>query len=186
MTSQKTLILALLTLLTAGGAALSYARMDRAKDDALASERDLNAVRRDLADIAAAAGNGAATTASKLDTSEADRRVRQAAAVAGLSEKLQARLTDTLDPRRLGNSEYSEKPVILRFEGVTLQQVLTFLHTLSTNDPGCRSVGIELSPSEGTTSGTAETWTADLTVAYLLFTPKESAKSQQQQSQRPQ
>ena len=50
---------------------------------------------------------------------------------------------------------------------------------LAMNDPGCRSTGIELNPPEGvnaTAAGgaTGEVWTADLTVAYLLYSPKDS------------
>src|SRR5258708_38218850 len=128
MPNRNTLILLVIAAITAAGAFASYLRLDRARANALGAEHDLNAVRRDLAEIAGSSGV-VTVTAGMLDNSEADRRVRQAAAVPGLSDKLQPRLTDTLAPRRVGNSDYSEKPVTLRLDNVTLQQALTSLHT---------------------------------------------------------
>ncbi len=174
MRDRRTLLLALIAVLAGAAAIAGYVRLDHTRSDALASERDLSAVRRDLAEVMAASGS-AGVAMGKMNDSEVDRRLRQAAAVAGLSEKL--RSTTAGNAARIGTTDYSELPVFLRFESVTLQQLMVFLRELAVDDPGSRTKSIELSPPDLAAQAAAvgpEVWTADLTVAYLLFAPAES------------
>jgi hypothetical protein len=172
--SRRTQLLALAVLLSAGNAVFSYLRMDGQRDGALAAERDYQIVHRDLADLMAAGGGGQRVVPGRFDPQEVSRRLNTAAAVAGIPDKLK-----DVDPKnppvRLGNTDYSEQPVILRFEGITLQQLTRYLHELATSDPGSRAKSVELSPPEtAPASGSGELWTADVSIAYLTYAPKET------------
>jgi hypothetical protein len=165
---QRTQLLALAVLLIGGVAAFSYVRMDGQRDAALAAERDHQIVQHDLADLTAVgASGGQRIIPGRFDPQEVSRRLNTAAAVAGIPDKLK-----DVDPKnppvRLGNTDYSEQPVILRFEGVTLQQLTRYLHELAASDPGSRAKSVELSPPEmPAATGAGELWTADVSIAYL-------------------
>jgi hypothetical protein len=154
--------------LSGGVAAFSYFRMDAQRDSALAAERDHQIVHRDLVDLTTAGGTGAQRIIpGRFDPQEVSRRLNTAAAVAGIPDKLK-----DVDPKnppvRLGNTDYIEQPVILRFEGITLQQLTRYLHELASSDPGSRAKSVELSPPEApTAAGAGELWTADVSIAYL-------------------
>jgi hypothetical protein len=179
MIPRRTQLLALIVLLAAGGAAFGWYRMDQQRDAALAAQRDLQHVLRDLEDISGKAAGGQHVTVGRLDSQELSRRVNTAAVAAGILDKLKD--VDRLgEPMRLGNTDYSELTVILRFEGTTLQQLTTFLHQLAATDPGSRAKSVELSvPEVGPVSAAgaspgSELWTADVAIAYLLYAPKEA------------
>ena len=168
MIPQRTQLLALAVLLSGGVTAFSYVRMGTQRDAALAAERDHQIVHRDLADLTSVGGSGGQRIIpGRFDPQEVSRRLNTAAAVAGIPDKLK-----DVDPKnppvRLGNTDYSEQPVILRFEGITLQQLTRYLHELATSDPGSRAKSVELSPPETpTATGGGELWTADVSIAYL-------------------
>jgi len=176
MRMSRTQLLIGLVLLSGIAAAFAYMRMERRRDAALAAERDLQIVHRDLAEMQTA-GGGPHVVLGKFDPQELSRRLNTAAAVAGIPDKLKD-VDPNNAPVRLGNSDYSERPVILRFEGVTLEQLTRFLHELAANDPGSRAKSVELSPPEGSTPAAAgaggELWTADVAIAYLNYAPKET------------
>ena len=173
MIAQRTQLLAWAALLSGGIAAFSYVRMDHQRDAALAAERDHQIVHRDLADLTSAGGAGRSVVPGRFDPREVSRRLNTAAVVAGIPEPKD---TDPNNPPvRLGNTDYSEQPVIRRFEGITLQQLTRYLHELAITDPSSRAKSVELSPPETPpASGSGELWTADVSIAYLTYAPKET------------
>jgi hypothetical protein len=180
MLKQRTQLLMLFVLLSAAAAIFAYVRMDRQRDLALAAERDLQAVHRDLTDIVRARG-GERIMVGRLDNSDLNRRLTTAAAQAGIADKL-----DMIEPGaelHIGSSDYAELPVMLHLKDVTLQQLTMFLHNLAATDPGSRAKSIELQPPDAATPGAAagggarpneELWAAALTIAYLRYSPKEA------------
>ena len=174
MLRHRTQLLALLVLLAAGASLLAYWRLDNRRAEALAGERDLRTVHHDLADIALSTGGNRRLTA-KADPSDLVRRVADVAAIAGV----QLTTREPGIPQRLGTSEYNELPVFLGFESITLRQLTVFLNQLALSDPGSRAKMIELRPREPGATGPAgpadgELWTADVTIAYLVYAPKET------------
>ena len=175
---QRTQLLAFLVVLAAAATIFAYVRMDRQRGNALAAERDFQAVHHDLTEIVRARG-GERIMVGRLDNSDLNRRLTTAAAQAGIADKL-----DMLEPAtemRIGSSDYAELPVMLHLKDVTLQQLTMFLHNLAATDPGSRAKSIELQPPDGTSAGVAaggkpneELWAAALTIAYLRYSPKEA------------
>lgn len=172
----------LITLLSAGAAFWSFAHADHAKVAALADERDADVVHRCLSEISQGNG-GAGIVVGRLDSAELSRRLNNAAIIAGVKDNLV-----DIDPgiaARVGNSEYNELPVILRFEKISIRQLTVFFQQLALNDPGSRATMIELAPPEASPSMAprsiapargdgGELWTADIRIAYLLYSPKET------------
>ena len=183
MRNHRTQVLGFIVFLSLCSALVAYGRLEKSRANALADERDLRSVHHDLADIVQATG-GLQIAGGRLDNpSELTRRLGSAAVIAGVRDQLVD--IDPGSPAKVGNSEYSELPVILRFEKITLQQLTVFFHQLSVNDPGSRAKTIELTPPEASGSLASrsaapaslrgeELWTADVTVAYLMLPPPES------------
>jgi hypothetical protein len=179
MHHHRTQLLTLIALLAGVGAFLAYAHLDRQRNDALAARRDAQTVEQDLSHIAQAT-KSIRPVAAKTDASDLVRRIADVAAIAGVQ------LTDRGEPgipQRIGQTQYSELPIFLGFESITMRQLTTFLNQLAQSDPGSRAQMIELRPREGapsTSSNNAsaasiaaeELWTADVTIAYLIHTPK--------------
>jgi hypothetical protein len=106
--------------------------------------------------------------------------LRGAATIAGVADQLVS--IEPGQPTPLRDSDFSETPVYLRLRALTLRQLVTFLHQLSTGNAGVRAKAIELSPppdsSAAPTSaagGADEQWTGDVTLAYLTYTPRPRA-----------
>ena len=182
MRNSRTPILAVIAVLSAIAALAAYGRLEKLRGNAFAGERDLGIVHRDLMAITQANG-GTQIALVSVDSNELTRRLNSAAVIAGVRDQLVD--IDPGAPARVENSEYNELPVILRFEKITLQQLTVFFHQLAVNDPGSRAKTIELAPPEASgslaqrtitpTGGTGqELWTADVTVAYLMYAPKEA------------
>ena len=207
MAQRRTQLLALLLILGLVACALAYGRMDKRRADAATAAADLAACRRDLAALSAAGfsparaaplAGGDGGNGESADP-ELHRRIRQAATVAGVPDRLVG--IEPGEPRQLPNSDYAETLVFLRLEALTLRQLLTFLHHLALADEagGFRTSQVELAlPGDGSPGGGdreaigataadatpnaasaakgaeagAEAWSADVTIAYTVYKPR--------------
>jgi hypothetical protein len=140
-----------------------------AADNLAAAQSDLEAIRR----MRMAPGQSVATA---LDAPEVSKRIRQAATAAGLDEPSSI---EASPPARLGTTDYTETPVYLGLEPLTLKQLVTFLHHLCQLDPAARVRQIELSTPEPGTGAAApatnqeeDVWTAGVAVGYLTYSPR--------------
>jgi hypothetical protein len=168
MTARQTKLLVLLLLIAGVCAWISWSRMDRLHDAAQTAQQDLDVCRGYLHDLSA---TGTATTLTgAVDASELNRRLREAAASAQISEKLVS--VEPSQAQRLANSDYSELPVFLRLESVDLRQLVAFLQQLGGSDAGCRTKLLNLDPAPGDQS--PERWSADVTLGYLLYSPRQN------------
>jgi hypothetical protein len=176
--SQRTKLLALVALAAAVLAAFAYGWQDNRRVAAEGAQRDLAITAQDLADLArwnAGAGTDATLTA---DDPELNRRLRTAAVAAGVPDQLSS--IDPGQPRQIPQSDYSETLVFLRLNSVTLRQLVTFLHGLSAADSSVRTKSLELAPpaagvqpvAGGETGAPDDQWTADVTLAYLTYSPR--------------
>ena len=170
---QTTVLLALLLVCGVLLAGFCAVRLSRAREAAGDAQRDLMVSRAELADLEkwrAGRTTGAPLTGKDL---ELNSRLSAAAVAAGISGELASIEPGT--PARVKDADYTETKVFVRFGGVTLQELSTFLKELSVADSAVRTTSIELSTPEVPASVAkrpGEMWTCDLTLAYLTFAPR--------------
>jgi len=168
MTNRVTFILLLLVVASAIAAAIGFAQMQRNRSAAEKQQADLRQSIRLLSELESNK-SPARLIATRLDGSDLNRRIRDAAGAAGISQNLSG--IEPNRPVRLADSDYNELMVFLRFENVTVRQLSTFSHRLAAIDPACRIKSIELDSPPDPADTTH--WTADLTLAYLTYSPRE-------------
>ncbi|HEV8291500.1 MAG TPA: hypothetical protein VGP94_06235 [Tepidisphaeraceae bacterium] len=168
MRNRATFILLLLLVASAVAAALAFAHMQHNRTLAERQQNDLHQSLRLLADLESNK-SPARLIATRLDGSDLNRRIRDAATAAGISQNLSG--IEPNRPVRVRDSDYNELMVFLRFESVSIRQLSTFMHRLSSIDPACRIKSIELDspPDPADTTN----WTSDLTLAYLTYAPRD-------------
>jgi hypothetical protein len=170
---QVTTLLVLLLLCSLVLAVVSLFRLTGAREDADQSERDLAVCRADLSDLAR--WRSVRTTGAPVNSAdpELNRRLSAAAVAAGIPGELAS--IEPGQPNRVRETDYTETPVYLRLNAVTLRQLLTFLTDLSASDAAVRPKSIELAtpaalPANPQSPG--ELWTTDVTLAYLTYAPR--------------
>ena len=168
MKNRATLILLLLLLTSAIAAALAFAHMQHNRAAAERQQNDLHQSLRLISDLESNK-SPARLIATRLDGADLNRRIREAATAAGISDHLSG--IEPNRPVRVRDSDYNELMVFLRFENVSIRQLSTFMHRLSSIDPACRIKAIELDspPDPADTTN----WTSDLTLAYLTYAPRD-------------
>ncbi len=171
MAKRKTTLLSLLLVGGFFAMVVAYFRMRCTSEAAAIAQANLVNGRQTIKEIhdwKASPGRAAAVSADNI---ELNQRLRQAATAAGLAD---APGTDTGTATPIGNTDYSEMAIFLRFEPLTIRQLTTFLHALAETDPSLRATQIELSPPEGAVGVAAgeELWRADVAVGYLTYTPR--------------
>jgi hypothetical protein len=168
MKNRATFILVLILLASLLAAALAFAQMNHHRSAAQKQQSDLHESLRLLSDLESNK-SPARFISTRLDGSDLNRRIRDAATAAGISQNLSS--VEPNRPVRVRDSDYNELMVFLRFENVSVRQLSTFMHRLSTVDPACRIKSIELdSPAD---PADTTNWTSDLTLAYLTYSPRD-------------
>ena len=104
----------------------------------------------------------------ELRVTELTARVEEAAAKAGCPEGSIVRI-DPEGARRVEDSAYVEKPTQVLVRGVTMQQALTFLHSLAAGDGGLRLKSTRLATVPGEEG---DRWQVECTWAYVVYAPK--------------
>ena len=175
MNSQCTKLLAVLVIAAGLAAVFAFSWEDRRHEAAAASVEDLAICRQKIADLVkwdVGPGSDAPLTA---DNPELNRRVHAAAVDAGVPDSLAS--IDPGQPHQLKETDYSETLVFLRLNEVTLRQLITFLHQLSAHDASIRTKSVELGiPPGQPANSSGDTWTADVTLAFLTYAPPAKAK----------
>lgn len=162
----------LLPALLLPAAALAFARLSAAKSHALAAQNDLAATRRAAAAFRAARAKPAVAGLRELEHLDLARAIESAAQAAGIGPG-DIDSIDPAPPRQLGNSPFKEKPTDLRLRRVTLRQLIVLLHTLAEGPAALTPRSIRLSvPSD---QDKPDLWKAELTLAYLLYSPLDPA-----------
>ena len=169
MRSRTTLILSLLVVASAVAAGISFARMRHNQSLAQRQQNDLDQSLRLLSELESNK-SPARLIATRLDGSDLNRRIRDAATSAGISQNLSG--IEPNRPVRVRETDYNELMVFLRFENVSVRQLSAFMHRLNANDPACRIKSIELDASPDPSDTTH--WTSDLTLAYLTYAPRDT------------
>ena len=171
MRNRTTFILLLLVLIAAIAAAIALAQMQHNRSVAERQQRDLHQSLKLLSELDSNK-SPARLVSTRLDGVDLNRRIRDAATAAGISQNLSG--IEPNRPVRLRESDYNELMVFLRFENVSIRQLLTFMHRLSAVDPACRIKSIELESPPDAADTTH--WTSDLTLAYLTYAPRDKTE----------
>jgi hypothetical protein len=176
MPRRKTILLALLLLASMLAVGLAWLRLSKFREDAATARENLVIGRTLIADIRRWKSSPGRAAPVSADAPELTRHLRAAATAAGLTD---VPGTETEAPKRVGNTDYSELTLDLRFEPLTLRQLTTFLHTLAQIDPSSRATAIELRPPDqagAIKQSQEELWMADVAVGYLTYTPQKVGK----------
>lgn len=110
----------------------------------------------------------------QLQTTELARRIEQAARAAGIDVAASLVRIVPETPQRIGEGPYLQAPTSVTLRGLSLQQVLSVLHQLSSTDAALSTRDLRLSaPREGSdeASGAVERWDVELTICYLIYSP---------------
>jgi hypothetical protein len=167
---RQTTWLTLLLACVAAWVPLTYLRLAKCRDDAEVAARNLGEVKLALTEIQVWRASPGRAAPASMESPQLTQQLRDAAAAAGLPD---APGSEAGDSRRLANSDYTELPVYLRFEPLTLRQLTVFLHTLTQIDPASRSRSIELSAPEAVVGPSGEErWRADVEVDWLSYSPQ--------------
>ncbi|HEY7115775.1 MAG TPA: hypothetical protein VH475_04260 [Tepidisphaeraceae bacterium] len=167
--ARRTALLTVLLACVLAWLPLTCARMSRLRDDAATAELNLSEGRLAMSQIRQWRSSPGRAAPVPMQTPQLTQNLRDAATAAGLAD---APGSEPGNPSRIANSDFSELPVFLRFEPLTLKQLTTFLHTLAQIDPNSRAKSIELSPPEQADKSDHDRWTADVAVGYLTYTPQ--------------
>lgn len=155
----------------AAAAIYGYSLLAKAKRRAMDAAEDLRATRHAADLIKASRDTPALVGLHEIEHLELSRGIESAAQSAGIA----AGEIDSIDPsppRQLGNSPYKEKPTEVRLRQATLQQLITFLHRLSTGPAGLTVKNLRLAaPHE---LDKPDLWKVEVTLTYLLYSPLET------------
>ncbi len=174
MNSRTTQLLIVLLIAAAAVMGVAYSRLGTAREHAALRQSDLALCMADLAEMTSGAGPGIVVRPG-VDDPELNRRLRAAATIAGVPNELVS-----IDPgpaRQVRDTDYDETVVYLRLDNVTLRELVTFLHQLSEKDKALRTKMLQLAPPtqtgivRPTVALAGELWTADVTLAYLSYSP---------------
>jgi hypothetical protein len=170
--AQLTTLLALLLVAAGVLAAFAFMRLQSLHDSASAAQNDLSVCQQDLAELAR--WQSSRTTGAPVNSNDPalNRRLSAAAVSAGISGELAS--IEPGQPNRVRDTDYTETPVYVRLNAVTLRQVVTFLMDLSAHDAAVRAKTIELSAPQAQPPSQAagERWTTDIGLAYQTYAPR--------------
>ena len=108
---------------------------------------------------------------------ELNRKVEEWAGTTGLDLKAVARI-EPREPRRVGDTQYLEQVTELELSGVTLEKTLRFSQLAESSEEGLKLTSMRLSlPHLKTdTPPESECWNAELSLTYLIYSPKNTAR----------
>jgi hypothetical protein len=142
---------------------LTANRVQAAKaEDAAFRVRELAAEIQQLRNNPATAGTG------QLHSSEISRRVEEAAGAIGLESEHILRISPE-SPRRIGDSDYLERPTQVSLRRATLQQLVRLIHALVSADPSLRVGGMRLSAPRDENDPLV--WDAELMFMQIIYSP---------------
>ncbi len=167
-----TFVLGTLGVALLGGTSWGYLRLNAAREAAGLAATNLAECRRLATKIEAARGPaGLAPGVREPRAEELIRRIEAGAKAAEFPETS----IDRIEPgpaQRVGDGPLREKPTVVHLRGVTLRQVFTFLHGVSSGRSGLSLKQIRLSAPSPDDAG--DRWSVETTLTYLVR-PSEGA-----------
>lgn len=174
--SQRVIVLASLAvvvgILVSGW---SYGRMSESRAVTIAAADDLAACHRMARQIRALRHKPSVAGSHEPQQNELTRRIEQSARQA----RIPAQNLDRIWPepaRYIGDTPYKKHATEVVLRGVTLQQIVTLMHTLESQGDGPRLSRIRLAAPRD--KNTTNHWTAEATLTYLVYAPRVKANEQ--------
>ena len=175
MTWRRRSSVMLLVVLIAAVAMTTWSfRQLAAAEAASGRSRDDLVVCRQLARrIGALRHKPALAGSQELQLNELARRIEQACQSADVPPDSLVRIWPE-QARRVGDTNYKEKPTQILLRQVTLRHIIRFLHALTGDESGLWVKTIRLvAPRDGHDHNH---WTAEATISYLIYTPKDQSR----------
>lgn len=174
MTATRRLIyLSVLTLLVLAAALWQLQTwVDGARQEAIEAGQSAAATQKLIKQIKDLSHTPTVAEQRQVEQPQLVGRIEAAAREVPLPDRAVYRI-DPEGSRRLADSDYEEHPVLVQIDSVTLEQLVRFLHKLSTDTtqtPQLHVRHIELDAPRGQDTG--HTWQADVTLSYLVFNPR--------------
>lgn len=165
---QTVLIIALFLF-----AIISVMRLDGSRKSALAAAERLETC-RDLAYRIQQLAQSPAQAWTETDAPFDQLRLELEQAVQELNIPTASLLSVDQQPaRRLGKTAYLVEPAQIDLRGLTLRQLVELLDAIIAGQPGLVVQSIRLSaPRENKTSKNAESWTVEVILTHLIFSPE--------------
>jgi hypothetical protein len=179
MAKRTTFLLVLLVVTAFLFGGFCHRRMLRLKEEAQTAHDNLNSARSALTEIRQWKASPGRAAATPMESSQLTATLRRAALAAGLPD---APGSEPGNPTRVAGTDYTELPVFLRFEPLTMKQLTSFLVNLSHIDASVRATVIELTPPDPSARGATsaapgeEVWSAGVEVDYLTYSPQNPPK----------
>lgn len=174
MTSRKQILYMVLLVVLAGGMPVwLYGQLQAHRAEAARAARQYHVARVAAAVIAANRDQDSRT----MEIPEGTHDVRAATEKAAQQAEIPLSALIDVTPqstRRFGQSQYVEQPIRIKLDYVSLRQLVSLLHTLSTPSVGLvpRAIHIRAPRDEGP----EETWLVELIVSRLDYLPAEQPK----------
>jgi hypothetical protein len=159
----------------------AYCALDQRRETAGQLTADLVACRQLEARINALKEQPPLAFLGSTQTLSLGRQLDAAASSAGIPAVNIVRV-EPAAAHRLGETAYWEEPTNVSLRAVTLEQLTRFLHQLSSKDSRIhvRDLHLGATPEEQ-----GERWTAEVTLANYLYTPKQGVQASPQEKSNP-
>ncbi len=153
-------------------AAWTFGRLSDRRSAAIGAATDLADCRRLATQIQQLGRQPALAGSGEMQLNELTRRIERSAKSAQIQPDSLIRISP--DPAsRVGNTAYKKKSTQVLFRGVTLRQIMTFLHTVAAQDTGPQTTRVRLVAPHSDDAG--DRWTVETTLTYLIYEPKTKA-----------
>lgn len=165
---RQNILAAVLTVALIGMAGWSFGQLRSGRAAAETAARSLSDCEAIASQIRSLTERPAAAAAAELQVSLLTKGIERAAQSARLSPQSLVRISPQ-PLRRLADTAYQEKPTQLELRGLSLQQLMAFIHILSTDGSGLRVSALRVAAPRGQEE--SELWDAQATLTYLVYAP---------------
>lgn len=157
------------------GNVLAFAEFHAGQASARAAAENLGECKRVADEIETLRQRPATSTLETQSVSELSKRMEEAMKFAQLPAACLIRV-DPQAARRVANTEFKQQSTSLELRGVTLKQLIQFLHKLESSQAGLQTSSLHLAaPQRPAADTSAETWTAQVVLTSFIFAPKKTA-----------
>jgi len=173
--SRLTSLLFLLALCLLGASVWAWAQQGKAADAASRAASDVELCQKLSTRIQSLRQRPKLAGSREIEIADLTRRIEHAAQLAQIPTSALTRIAPQ-PAIRVTDNLYQEKPTQLALRSITLKQITTFLHHLSSASDGANLQIKDLrltAPRDGQGN---DLWSAEATVSYLIYSPQATPK----------
>jgi hypothetical protein len=143
-------------------------RFVSAADQLARTQDDWHVCQREFSELESLRSKRTINAPLASSDAELNRRLNASAISAGIAKELTTIEPGT--PIRVRDFDYTQTPVYLQLNSVTLHQLVTFLDSLTSADAAVQAKTIELNPAPSNESD--ERWTSAVALEYQTYAPR--------------